>query len=195
MIFSCRAGPCCRADLAAQARHDGLFFGPGRHGTEDGPMGRDRVVPRPGTTISGGRREARPGSGGGVQPARPWRRPSAAESGRRAHQRRTDVAAGKGGDGGRRGRRREGGGGASTESPPRRRDDEDCEIRCLRPMTRGRRAPQAQAARHDCGGGGRLRRRWPAATAVVEVAGGGACSGGAEGGGGGGCLREVERGE
>jgi hypothetical protein len=49
--------------LAAQARHDDLFFGPGRHGAEDGPMGRDRVVARPGTTISGGRREAGPGYG------------------------------------------------------------------------------------------------------------------------------------
>jgi hypothetical protein len=71
MTFSCRAGPRCRADLAAQARHDGLFFGPGRHGAEDGRMGRDWVVARPGTTISGGRREAGPGSGGGVRPARP----------------------------------------------------------------------------------------------------------------------------
>jgi hypothetical protein len=31
----------CRAELAAQARPYGLFFGPGRHGTEDGPTGHD----------------------------------------------------------------------------------------------------------------------------------------------------------
>jgi hypothetical protein len=30
MTFSCRAGPCCRADLAAQARHEGVFFVPCR---------------------------------------------------------------------------------------------------------------------------------------------------------------------
>jgi hypothetical protein len=30
MTFSCRAGPCCRADLAAQARHEGGFFVPCR---------------------------------------------------------------------------------------------------------------------------------------------------------------------
>jgi hypothetical protein len=36
MVFSCRAGPCYRADLAAHARHDGLLFVSGRH---DGPVG------------------------------------------------------------------------------------------------------------------------------------------------------------
>jgi hypothetical protein len=30
-----------RAELAAQARPDGMFFGPGRHDAEDGPTGHD----------------------------------------------------------------------------------------------------------------------------------------------------------
>jgi hypothetical protein len=57
-----------RAQLTAQARPDGLFFGPGRHDAEDSPMGR------------GSARHYRPAAA--ETGSAPWRRSSApAESG------------------------------------------------------------------------------------------------------------------
>jgi hypothetical protein len=186
-----------RAELAAQARPYGRFFGSGRHDAEDGPMGRDparhyrRRHGGEGHGTGGAWRSAwselrRPTAQAGAArtpaPAAYLDRggrssiPAATRGGRAAgdrRQRRVEAEAGgvcSRGGGGRRG---------GCSGAPRRRsarpDPRPCGSAAVRERTKGRRRDLQEAARQGQGRDLQARR---------GRGGGGICRGRGRGGGG-----------